>query len=181
MRADRLLSLLLLLHDSGRMTTRQLAGRLEVSTRTVVRDLEALATAGVPVYAVRGPQGGFELLDTFQLRVPLPASGGDSGHGRIRRVRVRLSPAALQMALVLGRPRGWRPRPRPDDPHPDRPDWIEGSFRFDSDEEALAELLALGAAVEVLLPAELRDTMAGIGRRISELHDPAGRSPVPRR
>lgn len=181
MRADRLLSLLLLLNDGGRMTTRELAGRLEVSTRTVVRDLEALATAGVPVYAVRGPQGGFELLDTFEQGIPRLASGGGGGHGRIRRVRVRLSPAALQMALVLGRPRGWRPRPRPDDPHPDRPDWIEGSFRFDSDEEALAELLALGADVEVLLPAELRDTMAGIGRRISELHDPGRTDSVRRR
>ncbi|MFC4950258.1 WYL domain-containing protein [Pseudonocardia sp. GCM10023141] len=85
---------------------------------------------------------------------------------------MRLSPTALQSALVLGRPRGWRPRPRPDAPHLDRPDWVEGSFRFDSEEGAVSELLALGGEVEVLLPLELRDRMAGIGRAIARLHGP---------
>jgi predicted DNA-binding transcriptional regulator YafY len=165
-RTDRLLNLLLLLHNGGRLTTRQLAERLEVSTRTVMRDIDALSTAGVPVYAVRGPQGGFEILDTFELRIP----GETVAQGRLRRVRVRVSPAALRLAAVLGRPGGWRPRPAPGEPDPERADWLEGSFRFDSDEAAVRELLALGPDVEVLLPLELRSVMATAGRRIAELN-----------
>jgi len=54
---------------------------------------------------------------------------------------------------------------------PDRPDWLEGSFRFDSYDTAVRELLALGAQVEILLPVELRTTMATIARRLAELHE----------
>lgn len=66
MRADRLLSLLLLLQTRGRMTAQQLAEELEVSERTIYRDLDALTIAGIPVFAERGPNGGCELLDNYR-------------------------------------------------------------------------------------------------------------------
>ncbi len=70
MRADRLLSTLLLLQAHGKMTVRQIAKRLEVSQRTAVRDLEALSAAGVPVLALRGSRGGWQLDDEWRTRVP---------------------------------------------------------------------------------------------------------------
>ena len=65
MRADRLISLVLLLRNRGRMSASQLAVELEVSERTVMRDIDALSTSGFPVFAERGRHGGFELLPGF--------------------------------------------------------------------------------------------------------------------
>jgi predicted DNA-binding transcriptional regulator YafY len=70
MRADRLLSILLLLQIHGRMTARDLAARLEVSERTIHRDMEALSASGVPVYAERGHGGGWILPNDFRTRPP---------------------------------------------------------------------------------------------------------------
>src|SRR5579872_1443422 len=69
MRADRLLSILLLLQVNRRVTARELARRLEVSERTILRDMDALSGSGVPVIADRGAGGGWSLLEEYQTKL----------------------------------------------------------------------------------------------------------------
>ena len=69
MRADRLLSILLLLQVNRRMTAGDLARRLEVSPRTIQRDMDALCSVGVPLYAERGKAGGWVLPEPFRTNL----------------------------------------------------------------------------------------------------------------
>ena len=66
MRADRLLSLLMLLQTRGRMTAVCLSHELEVSERTIYRDINALSATGVPIYGEPGREGGYSLLDSYR-------------------------------------------------------------------------------------------------------------------
>jgi predicted DNA-binding transcriptional regulator YafY len=87
MRASRLLRMLLLLQNRGRMTSRQLAKELEVVRRTVLRDVDALTEAGLPIIVHQGNQGGIEL--GFNYRTRLTGLSADE---------------ADAMAVVLSRP-----------------------------------------------------------------------------
>ena len=168
MRASRLVGLLGLLQARGRMSARQLARELEVSPRTIARDIEALSSAGIPVFAVRGRLGGFELLDGFtsdllgtRYRPPPPAG--------VQRARLLLSPRGRRLAAVLGRPAGLRPR-RASRAVAGREDWVEAWMRIESLDAAVLDILALGAEAEVMDPPELRAQVAAIAQRIADLN-----------
>ncbi|MBV9950806.1 MAG: HTH domain-containing protein [Acidimicrobiia bacterium] len=165
MRAGRLIHLTRLLQARGQMTASELAAELEVSTRTVLRDIEALSGAGVAVYSVRGPNGGFTLLggtDAETSAWPVRSSSG-------ARATVRLSPQGRRVATLLGRPRIQRVR------RTAGPDgWVEATLRFDALDAAVHELLALGPEVEVLRPADLRKRLAASARHVAALNGAAG-------
>jgi len=171
MRASRLVGLLGLLQARGRMSARQLAGELEVSQRTILRDIEALGAAGIPLYAVRGCSGGFELIEGFRSDLPAAASPRHrpAPDARVRRARVRLSPRGRRLAALLGRPAGVRIRRGT--PAAGRAGWVEAWVRIGSLDAAALDMLALGAEAEVIHPLELRALVGQLARRIAELHE----------
>ncbi|MFK4100450.1 helix-turn-helix transcriptional regulator [Streptomyces sp. NPDC019531] len=115
MRADRLLSLLLHIQSRGRLTARQLAVELEVSVRTVYRDLEALSAAGVPVVAKGGPGGGCRLMEGW--RSPLLGISAEeatallavaSGGGPLERIALGDALAQARLKLLASLPTAGR-------------------------------------------------------------------------
>jgi len=135
MRADRLLAILMLLQHRGRLTAAELAAELEVSHRTVLRDVDALSTAGVPVYTDRGRGGGISLTPGYRtdltgLTLDEAKALLSSGSGRVaspafasamRKVAAALpephrAQAALAAQRILVRPDGFA-WPRAPEPH----------------------------------------------------------------
>jgi predicted DNA-binding transcriptional regulator YafY len=171
-------ALLGLLQARGQLSAVQLAAELEVSPRTILRDIDALSTAGIPVYAVRGRQGGFALLDGFTAELPAPRHERrrPPGGAGIQRARIRLSPRGRRLATLTGRPAGLRIR-RSASPASGRGDWVQAWIRVDSAEATVLDLLALGPDAEVIDPPGLRARLAETARQIADLNadtDPCG-------
>ena len=113
MRASRLLSTILLLQNRGRMTAQELATELEVSVRTVYRDIESLSAAGVPVYGESGHDGGYALVEGYRTRLTglheseadalslagLPEAAAELGLGSVLAVAQLKLDAALPPSL----------------------------------------------------------------------------------
>jgi predicted DNA-binding transcriptional regulator YafY len=166
-RAGRLISLLSILGREGRTTASALAARLEVSERTILRDLEVLSGSGVPVYAVRGPGGGFALLEGYSPTLPAevwlrPASR----RGGTGRMTVRVTEEGRRLAAILGYLQPLRVRPDP----PEADGWVTATCRMRSVTGMAGEVLALGPHVEVVAPQELRDHVADLARRAAALY-----------
>lgn len=128
MRASRLLTILLLLQARGRMTARQLADELEVSVRTVYRDVESLNAAGVPLYGDAGPSGGYRLLNGYRMRLTgLTAGEAESLFltglpGPATELGLGAAVAAARLKLAAALP--------PE--HRDRAGRIQGRFHLDA-------------------------------------------------
>ena len=164
MRAGRLVTLMLILQRRGRVTAAHLATELEVSQRTILRDIEELSSAGVPVYAVRGPGGGFQLLDNDlpELADPDQWRPNDRRPGRARRARIEITPEGHGLAAVLRRLQPLRIRQS--SPHAEE-GWLQASFRLTTIDAALIDILSLSPHIRVLEPTELRNRVADAAHR----------------
>jgi predicted DNA-binding transcriptional regulator YafY len=139
MRASRLLSLLMLLQTRGRLSAQALAEALEVSVRTIHRDVDELSAAGVPIWADRGRLGGFQLQAGWRTKVDgltapeaqamflggLPGPASELGLGEAM--------ASAQLKLLAALPDGWREDARRVSArfHLDPVDWYRGPSATD--------------------------------------------------
>jgi len=156
MRASRLVNLLLLLQTRGRLTAAELSEELEVSVRTIYRDVDALSQAGVPIYAERGPGGGVRLVDGYRTRLTgltpdeaeglflsgLPGPAAELGLGTV------VSAAQLKVLAALPpelRARASRVTQRF---HLDAPGWFRSAEAV-SHLEQLAEAVWDGRRIEI--------------------------------
>ena len=163
MRADRLVSLVLLLQARGRTAARVLAAELDVSVRTVYRDLEALSAAGVPVVTEPGPGGGCRLLDDYRfplrglrpdeaealLILGVPPAVSELGLGGAlaaaqRRIQVTAGAGGTETALV----------------HLDMPRWFSGQDEV-PELRTLAQAVRHGRLAEFRYRGEKRSRIAG--------------------
>ncbi|HEY3001957.1 MAG TPA: WYL domain-containing protein [Kribbellaceae bacterium] len=175
MRSSRLVSILLLLQARHRMTARELAAELEVSLRTVYRDVEALATAGIPVYAEQGRAGGYRLVDGYRTRLTgLTESEAQSlfmvgmpGPAAALGLREQAASAELKLLAALGPEQRVRAGRLRDRFHLDVPAWYR-----DADDSPyladLAEAVLHDRCVDVVYrrweaPREVERTLAPYG------------------
>jgi len=158
-RASRLVSLLLLLQTKGRMTAQALADELEVSVRTIYRDVESLHAAGVPLYGDAGPAGGYQLLDGYRTRLTglteqeaeslflagLPGPAAELGLGD--------AVSAAQLKLMAALPSSMRDRAArmAERFHLDAPAWY-----YDAERAPFLELVADAVWRERLLEVSYR-------------------------
>jgi predicted DNA-binding transcriptional regulator YafY len=173
------------------MTAGQLADVLEVSPRTILRDITELSSAGIPVYALRGSAGGFELVSGYATALPAPpsaetrrsatvqsgpsgasgASGQSAGRAASIRAHVLLSPRGRQLVALSGRSADFRVRRSPS-PLPAPPGWTEGWLRTGPLDNAVLDVLAFGTEIQVISPPELRHALRQGALRIARLHAP---------
>lgn len=175
MRASRLVSLLLLLQTRGRLTARELADELGVSVRTVYRDVESLGASGVPIYADRGPAGGYQLLDGYRTRLTglsadeagslflagLPGPATDLGLGPVL--------ATAELKLLAALPAGLR----------DSAARLRERFYLDPagwfyGEEPIPHLSAVAAAIWEQRAIRVRYLRAGRSGEVTRALDPLG-------
>jgi len=175
MRASRLISIILLLQARGRLTASQLAAELEVSVRTIYRDVGSLHAAGVPLYGDAGTDGGYRLLDGYRTRLTgmtaaeaealalagLPGPAADLGLGGVL--------AAAQLKLDAAMPAEMRARAAlvRERFHLDAPGWY-------SDGDSVPYLAAVAGAVWNQQRIEVRYRRWRVPTDVTRRLDPYG-------